>query len=208
MQGAGTSIVLQDCLSYTSLHLCATLIFGKMFPHASCQRSVSFDVNGNLVLCCQHVDCDNINMVRLVKKRGVPVQNGTPPLEARTPPLLRVRPHGDGAYPNPIFFFPWFKKKFRPHGAVSRNIYIHTKPVKPTENDVVYMPDQYVALYFCHRYTKNGEEELELGLACEERGHRWLSSVVLWSCSRDMEHKKKRKKDDKASDTLTHYTKC
>lgn len=90
MQGAGTSIVLQDCLSYTSLHLCATLIFGKMFPHASCQRSVSFDVNGNLVLCCQHVDCDNINMVRLVKKRGVPVQNGTPPSEARTPHVLNI----------------------------------------------------------------------------------------------------------------------
>ncbi len=43
---------------------------------------------------------------------------------------------------NPIFF-PLF---FRKHSAVSRNICVHMKPLNPTQNDVVYMPDQYVAL--------------------------------------------------------------
>jgi len=38
------------------------------------------------------------------------------------------------------YFVPHSKKK------ISRNICIHTKPLKPTENSVVYMPDQYGAL--------------------------------------------------------------
>ncbi len=43
------------------------------------------------------------------------------------------------------------KKNICKHGVVSRHICLHTKP---TQNDVVHMPDQYVELYFCHRDTQ------------------------------------------------------
>ncbi len=42
----------------------------------------------------------------------------------------------------PIFFSLFFRK----HGVISRNICVHMKPLKPAQNDVVYMPDHYVVL--------------------------------------------------------------
>jgi len=42
-----------------------------------------------------------------------------------------------------MFFFPHSKKKVRKHGGVSKNICVHTKPLKPTQNDVVDIPETY-----------------------------------------------------------------
>ncbi len=77
---------------------------------------------------------------------------------------LRAHHHKARVFLSNLFFLCSSIK----HCVVLRNICIYTKPLKLTQNDTVYMPDQYVALYFCHKTALKIEKtrNMHINLAC------------------------------------------